>query len=151
MDDGNGFIENIVNELDVSGKIDIKEYSPLVLAYIGDAVFELYVRTFLVSSGNAPVHKLHVRSTGFVKAKAQSDILHRIFDSLSPEEQEVVKRGRNARAGTIPKNADVIDYKYATGFESLLGLLYLKGDFARLFEILEMSVKTDTEESKDSK
>lgn len=151
MDYGNGFIEGVMNEFNVLGKIDIKEYSPLVLAYIGDAVFELYVRTFLISSGNAPVHKLHMRSTGFVKAKAQSDILHRIFDSLSYEEQEIVKRGRNAKAGTIPKNADVLEYKYATGFESLLGQLYLKGDFARLFEILEKSVEGDTEENVTSK
>jgi len=136
-----GFYENMLNEFDQLGQIDIKEYSPLVLAYIGDSVYEVYIRTLLVSKGNAPVYKLHRRSTDYVKAKAQSDILHRIMDTLSPEEHEVVRRGRNAKSGTIPKNADVQEYKYATGFESLIGYLYLKKDYDRLMEVLRISVK----------
>lgn len=115
-------------------------YSPLVLAYAGDAVYELYVRTMILSQGNAPVHKLHKRSIEFVKAKAQSDILHSLMDGLSEEEQDIVRRGRNAKSGTIPKNADVTEYKYATGFETLLGYLYIKGDYTRLLELLKMSV-----------
>ena len=119
---------------------DLKMYSPLVLAYVGDAVFELYIRTLLVSKGNAPVHKLHKQSISYVKAKSQSDTIHRMLEDLSAEEQDVVRRGRNAKSGTIPKNADVTEYKYATGFESLIGYLYLKEDYPRLLELLKISV-----------
>lgn len=120
---------------------DVNLYSPLVLAYAGDAVYELYIRTLLLSQGNAPVHKLHKRSISYVKAKAQSDIIHRLMDLLTAEEQDIVRRGRNAKSGTIPKNADVTEYKYATGFEALIGYLYLKGEYSRLLDVLKMSVK----------
>lgn len=120
---------------------DLNTYSPLVLAYIGDAVYELYIRTLLLSKGNAPVHKLHKQSITYVKAKAQSDIIHKLIEILQPEEIDIVKRGRNAKSGTIPKNADVTEYKYATGFETLLGYLYLKQDYARLMELLKISVE----------
>ena len=119
---------------------DVDSYSPLVLAYIGDTVYEVYVRTLIVSHGNAPVNKLHKRSVGYVKAKAQSDTIHKLLELLTPEEQDMVRRGRNAKSGTIPKNADVTEYKYATGFETLLGYLYLKKDFRRLMEVLKLSV-----------
>jgi len=108
---------------------------------MGDAVYELYVRTLLISRGNAPVHKLHKPSISLVKAKAQSDILHKLHENLTQEEQDVVRRGRNAKSGTIPKNADVTEYKYATGFESLLGYLYMKGNYARLLELLKTAVE----------
>ncbi len=121
-------------------------YSPLVLAYVGDAIFELYIRTLLVGKGNAPVHKLHRQSISFVKAKSQSDTIHRMLEGLSAEEQDVVRRGRNAKSGTIPKNADVTDYKYATGFETLLGYLYLKEDYPRLLELLKISVESSQDD-----
>ena len=126
-------------------------YSPLVLAYIGDTVYEVFIRTLVVAQGNAPVHKLHIRSTRFVKAKAQSDAVHRLIEFLTPEEQEIVRRGRNAKSGTIPKNADVADYKYATGFESLLGYLYLKKHTKRLMQILNMAVNPDLKSSETEK
>jgi ribonuclease-3 family protein len=94
----------------------------------------------LISAGNAPVHKLHKRSIEFVKAKAQSDIIHRIMENLSTEEQDVVRRGRNAKSGTVPKNADVTEYKYATGFEAFIGYLYLTRNHSRLMEILKLAV-----------
>ena len=127
---------NIDAEASRSG---LNTYSPLVLAYIGDAVYELFVRSLLVGRGNAPVNKLHRQSIAYVKAKAQSDTIHALMEDLSEEEQDVVRRGRNAKSGTIPKNADVTEYKYATGFEALLGYLYLKGDYSRLLEILSKS------------
>ncbi|TYQ17015.1 UNVERIFIED_CONTAM: ribonuclease-3 family protein [Acetivibrio alkalicellulosi] len=123
------FSENTINSL-----------SPLVLAYVGDAVYEVYVRVYLVSNGNTPVHLLHKRSISFVKAKAQCEIIHRIMNFLTEEELDVVRRGRNAKSGTIPKNADVTEYKYATGFESLIGFLYLKKNYERLMYILEISI-----------
>ncbi|MCX8130927.1 MAG: Mini-ribonuclease 3 [Clostridia bacterium] len=119
---------------------DAGQYNPLVLAYIGDAVYEVFVRTLLVSKSNAPVHKLHKYSIEYVKAKAQSDIVHKLLEHLTQEEQDIVRRGRNAKSGTIPKNADVTEYKYATGFESLIGYLYLKKDISRLMQILSLSV-----------
>jgi len=121
-------------------KLDIKTLSPLVLAYIGDAVYEMAVRTLLVSQGDLPVHTLHIQSTRFVKAKAQSDIIHNIMDRLTEEEMAVVKRGRNAKSGTVPKNADITDYRYATGFEALIGYLYLYENYQRLDEIMSMVI-----------
>jgi len=122
-------------------QVDINTYSPLTLAYVGDAVFELYIRTLLLSKGNAPVHKLHKRSITYVKAKAQSDTIHKLMELLSQDEQDIVRRGRNAKSGTIPKNADVTDYKYATGFETLIGYLYIRGDYTRLLELLKLSAE----------
>ncbi len=122
---------------------DVSNYSPLVLAYLGDVVYELYIRTLITSKGNAPVHKLHQSSIAFVKAKAQSDTIHRLMEQLTGEERDIVRRGRNAKSGTIPKNADVTDYKYATGFETLLGYLYIKGDYTRLIEVLKLSTTHD--------
>ncbi|HHV28413.1 Mini-ribonuclease 3 [Acetivibrio mesophilus] len=119
---------------------EINQLSPLVLAYIGDAVYEVFIRTMLVSEGNVPVHVLHKRSIAFVKAKAQSNIIHRIMPSLTEEELSVVRRGRNAKSATIPKNADVAEYRYATGFESLIGFLYLKKDYERLTDILQRAI-----------
>ena len=137
------FFEALLDEIDINQE-DIDLLSPLVLAYVGDSVYEVFVRTFLVSQGNAPVHKLHVRSTDYVKAKAQSDIIHRIMEFLTPDELDVVRRGRNAKSGTIPKNADLAEYKYATGFESLIGSLFLKRQFHRLLEILKLAVNENT-------
>lgn len=134
---------------DICGKIleqfnfsenEVNNMAPLVLAYIGDAVYEVFIRTLLISEGNVPVHKLHQRSINFVKAKAQSDIIHRIMEKLEPDELDIVRRGRNAKSGTIPKNADVTEYKYATGFESLIGYLYLKKRNERLMEVLNMAI-----------
>jgi len=133
------FFDSILTEFIMKPE-DVEQLSPLVLAYIGDAVYEVFIRTLLVSEGNAPVHKLHKRSIDFVKAKAQSDIVHGIMESLSLEEQDIVRRGRNAKSGTIPKNADVTEYKYATGFESLIGYLYLKKEYSRLIQVLKMAV-----------
>jgi ribonuclease-3 family protein len=132
--------ENINKEFPVKPG-DLSSYSPLVLAYIGDAVYELYIRTLLLSKGNAPVHKLHKKSVDYVKAKAQSDIIHKMMEQLDAEEQDIVRRGRNAKSGTIPKNADVTEYRYATGFETLLGYLYIKQDYSRLLELLKISVE----------
>lgn len=114
---------------------------PLVLAYMGDAVYEVFIRTLIVGRENLPVHMLHEHSVKFVKAKAQSNIIHGIMEILTPEEQDIVRRGRNARSGTIPKNADITEYKRATGFEALLGYLYLKRDFGRLIEIMKAATE----------
>lgn len=120
------------------GRRDAREYSPLVLAYLGDAIYELFVRTMVIAEENAPVYILHKHSTSFVKAKAQSRAIHEILEFLTQEEQEIVRRGRNAKPGTVPKNADIIEYKYATGLEALIGYLYLKQEYTRLMQVLKM-------------
>ncbi|MDO8685832.1 MAG: ribonuclease III domain-containing protein [Clostridiales bacterium] len=113
--------------------------SPLVLAYIGDAVYEIYIRTKVFCNGNFPVGSLHRSSTGFVRAKSQAEAVRKMMDNLSQDEKDIVRRGRNSKPGYVRKNADMIDYKYATGFEALIGYLYLKGENDRLFYVLEMS------------
>ncbi|NLO82499.1 MAG: Mini-ribonuclease 3 [Clostridiales bacterium] len=115
----------------------VRMMHPLVLAYIGDTIYDLFVRTYLLMRYDVPVHKLHVKAIDFVKAKAQADTLHRIEEFLTQEERDVVRRGRNAKPGSVPKNADIIEYRWATGFESLFGYLYLLGKDERLFEILD--------------
>ena len=117
-----------------------KMLSPLVLAYIGDAVFELFVRNHVLSFGNAPVNKMHNKSREMVKAKGQKDIYFQIENMLTEEEQSVFRRGRNAKSNTMPKNADLMDYKYATGLEALFGYIYLKGDISRLFQLFNAGV-----------
>ncbi len=144
----NDEIFRLIGEGDSMKPVDINTFSPLTLAYVGDAVYELYIRTLLLSHGNAPVHKLHVRSIAYVQAKAQSDTIHNLMEHLTDEELEVVRRGRNAKSGTVPKNADVTDYKYATGFETLLGYLHMKKDYQRLLELLELSIKKNNDRDK---
>lgn len=143
------FFEAVSGKMKVSGG-DINQYSPLVFAYLGDAVYEVFVRMLVVSQGNAPVHIMHKRSVSFVKAKAQSETIHRILEKLAPEEQDVVRRGRNAKSATVPKNADVTEYRYATGFEALLGYLYLKGDYDRLSWVLNMTTEKVEEPEKEA-
>ncbi|MBE7037522.1 MAG: Mini-ribonuclease 3 [Ruminococcaceae bacterium] len=117
----------------------LESISPLVFAYVGDAVHELYIRTMLSKDKNIPVNKLHKSATGYVSAKAQSATIKALEDTLSEEEVKIFKRGRNAKSPTAAKNADIIDYRHATGFETLLGYLYFKKDFKRLEEILKLS------------
>ena len=116
------------------------EFSPLVLAYIGDAVYELIIRSVLVSMGNRPVNKLNKDATSLVKASAQSEIIKLISDSLSDKEYTVFKRGRNSSPHTMAKNASMTDYKYATGFEALIGFLYLDNRCDRALELVKLGV-----------
>ena len=119
-------------------KINPKEYSPLPLAYIGDSVYDLFIRTKVIEKGNRHVTDLHKESVKFVKAHSQAESVHAIEERLSENELRVLKWGRNAKS-TPPKNADVTDYRYATGFETLLGYLYLEGNTDRLKEIMNMA------------
>jgi ribonuclease-3 family protein len=121
---------------------------PLVLAYIGDGVYDLYIRQYLVSQGNLKPHQLHRKASGYVSAKAQASILHKLAPILTPEETDIVKRGRNAKSGTQPKNTDVVQYRQSTGFEALIGYLFLQGRKERLREILDVTI--DLAESKSS-
>ena len=110
---------------------------PLTLAYIGDAIYELYVRNRIICEHtDMPPHKLHLLSVHYVKANAQSNSIKHLEKELTDEELAIYKRGRNAKSATVPKNADVSDYRRATGFEALLGYIYLKNDDTRLEYIM---------------
>lgn len=123
---------------DYNNKISPNEYSPLILAYIGDAVFEILVRSMVIENGNTAVNNLHKKSSSFVSAKAQAQMFEKIKTKVTPEELAVLKRGRNAKSFTSAKNASITDYRHATGVEALFGYLYLKGDFERINFIFEI-------------
>lgn len=115
---------------------EINLLSPLTWAYVGDCVYELYIRTNLVNETNLKPHKLHIETIKYVKAKSQAKLLEKIYDELTEEEKNIVRRGRNAESHHLPKNANVQEYKYATAFEALIGYLYLTKKWERLKEIL---------------
>jgi ribonuclease III family protein len=122
---------------------DIRMYNPLVLAYVGDSVYDTFIRTMLVSNGSVQVNKLHKKSIKFVQAKAQAEITEQLYNILTEDEQDIVRRGRNTKSNSVPKNADMNDYRYATGFEALIGYLYLIGNTKRLMVIFEMISKME--------
>ncbi|MEG1559350.1 MAG: ribonuclease III domain-containing protein [Clostridia bacterium] len=122
--------------------------SPLTLAYIGDSVYDMFVRTYLIHISSCTVHGLHCQATKLVCAAAQSDAFHKIEGMLLENELAVYKRGRNAHSGTTPKNASLGNYRVATGFEALIGYLYLSGSDARLIEIMKTAVFSSNDEGK---
>ncbi len=113
-------------------------YSPLTLAYIGDSVYEVYVRANLLKNGNLPTNRLHKESIKFVSAESQSGFMEKLEPLLTQEEDAVYKRGRNAKSYTVPKHARLIDYKRATGFEALIGYLYLSKNQERIDELMKI-------------
>lgn len=123
---------------------DLRMMSPLQLAYIGDAVFELLVRTAILSR-DVSVNKLHKEATKYVKANAQAESVIKLDEILTDEERSFIRRGRNARINSSPKNVDLRDYKYATGFECLMGYLYLSGNDERLIQLFKHIYQSDAE------
>ena len=119
---------------------DIRSYSPLTLAYIGDGVYELIIRTILVKKGNCPVNRLHKKASSLVKAAAQSAIIEKIEEELTQEEHDIYRRGRNAHSPTMAKHATMADYRRATGFEALMGYLYLKEDYDRMITLVRKGI-----------
>lgn len=134
------FINAMKNGLNLK-EVDIVTYSPLTLAYIGDDVYDLVIRTFLINQGNMPVNNINKRANALVKAETQSKMVGMIEPLLSDEEISIYKRGRNAKSATTAKNASVNDYRRATGFEALMGYLYLKGKFERMIELIRVSLQ----------
>lgn len=118
-------------------KIDVNQMSPLVWAYIGDSVYEQYIREYLVTNTKYKPHKLHMEATKYVKAGAQAEILKKLETELTDEELDVVRRTRNTQNHHLPKNASVTEYMYSTAFEGLIGYLYLIGQKERLKELLD--------------
>lgn len=116
-------------------------YSPLALAYIGDGVYEMFVRTYVMNKGNAPVNKMHKASRELVRASAQAKIYYLIEESLTDQEMAILKRGRNAKSISVPKNGDVTEYRHATGLEALIGYLYIDGQIERIKELIDLGLK----------
>ena len=127
-------------------KQEAKQYSPLVLAYIGDAIYDLVIRTIIVRQGNTPVRKLHKYASSLVKAEKQSEMIGRLEAKFTEEEFHIYKRGRNAKSYTTAKNASVVDYRRATGFEAVIGYLYLKGEYARIVDLVKMGLASEKEQ-----
>lgn len=120
---------------------EVKQLSPLTWAYVGDAVYELYIRTHLINTTKLKPHELHIKSIKYVKANAQAELLQQLEDILTEEEKDIVRRGRNTKINHIAKNATVQDYIYATAFEALIGYLYLTKQEQRLETIFNKIVE----------
>ena len=129
------------------GEKDVNAYSPLALAYIGDDVYDVVIRTLVVEKANRPAHELHKEAVKYVKASAQAAIMDRLLEDeksgecfLTQEETDIYKRGRNAKSYTMAKNASMTDYRKATGFEAMIGYLYLSGRQSRVIEIIKHAI-----------
>lgn len=123
-------------------KQEARLLNPLQLALIGDGVYEIFIRNYILSENlGLSAHKIHVKAIQYVKAQAQSNIINALESELTEDELYIYKRGRNAKSATVPKNADVRDYRNATGFEALVGYLYLINDYDRLKEILLKAIE----------
>ena len=126
--------------------INITDYSPLTLAYIGDGIYEIVIRTVIVDEANRQVNKIHKAASNLVKAGTQAKMIHYIMDDLTDEELTIYKRGRNAKAVTRAKNASMSEYRTATGFEALMGWLYLTGQSERMMKLIKKSATVFTAE-----
>jgi ribonuclease-3 family protein len=126
--------------------INIVDYSPLTLAYIGDGIYEIVIRTVIVDEANRQVNKIHKAASELVKAQAQAKMIFAIQELLTEDELTIYKRGRNAKAVTRAKNASMSDYRTATGFEALMGWLYLTGQSERMMELIRIGLEKIGEE-----
>ena len=136
-----GALEGKILERLYNDGCDYKALSPLTLAFVGDAVYDLLIREQLVCRSNCQVGKLHKKKVDMVCCKAQAELMAKLSEHLTEGELAIFKRGRNAHTHHVPKNADLADYHSATGFEAMLGYVYLKGDIKRLREIFELIEK----------
>ncbi len=127
--------------------INIVDYSPLTLAYIGDGIYEIVIRTIIVDEANRQVNKIHKAASDLVKAQTQAKMIFAIQDLLTEQEMTIFKRGRNAKAITRAKNASMSDYRTATGFEALMGWLYLTEQSERMMELIRKGLELIGEEN----
>jgi len=140
MEKSLSLLEKIKQEFALK-EVDIRTYSPLTLAYIGDGIYDLIVRTVAVERGNEPPNRLHRKTIAYVNAKTQAQMIEALLPDLSDEEVAVYKRGRNAKSYTSAKNASIADYRKATGFEALLGYLYLQDKEERILELVKAGLE----------
>ena len=139
-----------MNELFQMEEVDIREYSPLTLAYIGDCVYDLVIKSLVISAGNKQVNKLHQETSNLVQASTQSLMMRTMQEHLTEEEHAVYKRGRNAKSVSPAKNQSITDYRRATGFEALLGYLYMKKDYKRLLDLVKIGLDSLEKNKADS-
>ena len=123
-------------------EVDVRTYSPLTLAYIGDGIYDLIIRSLVVGKGNTKASDLHKRTSQIVKAKTQAELIEVLLPMLTAEENDIYRRGRNAKSPTMAKNATMSDYRKATGFEALMGYLYLKNELPRIVELVKCGIET---------
>lgn len=135
-------LEHYIRSIPGMNAVDPKMSSPLVLAYIGDCVFDLIIKLMVTGKGNRQVHKLHEKTSRYVQASAQSYMMRSIQEQLDEEEHAVYRRGRNARSVSPAKNQSITDYRRATGFEALIGYLYLTGRYERLTELVTVGLNS---------
>lgn len=121
--------------------VDIRTYSPLALAYIGDGIFDLVIRSIVVGKGNTGANQLHQHTSHIVKAASQAKMIEALEEDLTEEELEIYRRGRNAKSPTMAKNASMAEYRKATGFEALMGYLYLQDEFERIVELTRLGLE----------
>ena len=134
-------IDSYIKEQFQIGEVDVRTYSPLALAYIGDGIFDLVIRTVIVGKGNTKASQLHYQTSHIVKAETQAKIIEALENDLTEEEADVYRRGRNAKSPTMAKNAKMVDYRKATGFEALMGYLYLNDEFPRVLELTKLGLE----------
>ena len=132
--------DSYMQELFQMREVDIKEYSPLTLAYIGDSIYDLIIKSLVINEGNKQVQKLHRETSSMVQASAQSKMMRTIQEHLTEEEHAVFKRGRNAKSVSPAKNQSITDYRRATGFEALMGYLYLKKEWKRMLDLVKIGL-----------
>ena len=133
-------LNDYINEkFDITSK-DIRTYSPLTLAYIGDAVYDLVIRSVLVNRGNTAVNNLHKKASAIVKAPSQAAVAAAIMEELTEEEKDIYRRGRNSKPHTKAKNASTMEYLEAIGLEAVIGFLYLKGDTDRALDLVKLGL-----------
>ena len=121
--------------------VDIRTYSPLTLAYIGDGIFDVVIRSIVVGRGNTPVNQLHHKTSHIVKAHSQAMMAEVLLDEMTDTEKDIYRRGRNAKSHTKAKNATVMDYRSATGFEALMGYLYLTDEMDRILKLISIALE----------
>lgn len=134
-------IDSYIKEQFQIGEVDVRTYSPLALAYIGDGIFDLVIRTVIVGKGNTKASQLHYQTSHIVKAQSQALMIEALEGDLTEEEADVYRRGRNAKSPTMAKNATMSDYRKATGFEALMGYLYLTDRFERVVELTKLGLE----------
>ncbi len=139
MEEGVTILE-AVKETFSCGGTDIRTYSPLTLAYIGDSIYDLVIRTVVVERGNRSANNLHKKTVSYVNARVQARMIDALADVLTQEEEAVYHRGRNAKSYTSAKNASVIEYRKATGLEALCGYLYLQGRQERMLYLVKEGI-----------
>lgn len=127
-------------------EVDVKSYSPLTLAYIGDSIYDLVIKSLVINQGNKQVQKLHRETSSLVQASAQSQMMRVLQELLTEEEHAVYKRGRNAKSVSPAKNQSITDYRRATGFEALMGYLYLNKEWKRMIDLIKIGLDSLTEE-----